>query len=137
MKDKTKMTAQLESTTKFLAAKRTLLNAMRHHAILGSLKDSKVSAILGYDYKAIAPTESQIEDIITAEEQVETELKYWESWSNVCDAKTALLAESRETIQFFTTPSQAKLINELYGKIDQFPCHRDRLVNLVITWGGE
>jgi hypothetical protein len=129
------MTAQLESTADFLAAKETLLNAMRHHAILQSLKQPKVIKLLGWNPYDIILTDSQIDAFCEAEEAVETEIKYWESCDAVNAAKTALIEASKPITLELVPAEHLATVKSLYSAIGKKNLTaKQMLVNLLIKW---
>lgn len=128
------MTAQLNPTADFLNAKETLLNAMRHHSIVGALLRTKVTAKMGFDPYKIQLTDEQIDLMCEVEDAVESELKYWDSVTAVNVAKNALIEASRPITVDLVPAEHLELVETMYTASKKNIALRDKLANLLIKW---
>ena len=128
------MTAQLNPTADFLNAKETLLNAMRHHSIVGALLRTKVTAKMGFDPYKIQLTDEQIDLMCEVEDAVESELKYWDSVTAVNVAKNALIEASKPITVDLVPAEHLELVETMYTASKKNIALRDKLANLLIKW---
>jgi len=133
-KGQNEMTAQLNPTADFINAKQTLLNAMRHHSIIGALVKSKVTTKIGFDPYMVQLTDEQIDLVCEAEEVVESELKYWESADAVSKAKNALIEASMLITLDLVPADHLDLVKTMYTASKKDAVLRDKLANLLIKW---
>lgn len=125
---------QPNESTNFLSAKEALLGAMRHHTIIQSLKQSRVSAIVGYDAYENILDDDQIDAVCEAEATVEAELKYWESLNAVNQAKVALIEASKPLIDELVPAEHLESVKELYKATNHNVAARHKLANLLLRW---
>lgn len=118
----------------FLAAKDTLLSAMRHHAVIQALTKSKVIQALGYDPYAITLTDDQIDAVCQAESDVEEELNYWLSANAVKRAKDKFIEASKPLIEELVPAEHLEIVQELY-RFSSYSCTaHHKLANLLLRW---